>query len=143
YADPVSAMTHHRGFSHSVLVLTAFSLALTWLIQRWRPSPHYSGSRLWVALWLVLITHTLLDAFTSYGTQLLWPFMPTPTAWSTIFIVDPLFTVPLALATLAALVVGVRVATSRLLRAALIFSTAYLAFTITGKLVVEHRARTA
>jgi inner membrane protein len=39
---------------------------------------------------LVLLTHPLLDSFTSYGTQLFWPLMPTPTAWSSIFIIDPL-----------------------------------------------------
>jgi len=143
YADPVSAMTHHRGFSHSLLVLSAFSVLLAWLIRRWRPSPHYTATRLWLTLWLVLITHPLLDAFTSYGTQLLWPFAVTPTAWSSIFIIDPVYTVPLVIATLAGLAVGIRRGTLRLLHGALAFSCVYLAFTVGGKMVAEHRVRQA
>ncbi|XOT98672.1 metal-dependent hydrolase, partial [Alcaligenes pakistanensis] len=46
-----------------------------------------------------LITHPLLDAFTSYGTQLLWPLAATPATWSSIFIIDPLYTLPLLIAT--------------------------------------------
>ncbi len=40
-------------------------------------------------------THGLLDACTSYGTQLLWPFSTERFAWNTISIVDPLYTLPL------------------------------------------------
>ncbi len=141
YADPVSVMTYHRGFSHSLIVLSIFSVVLAWLITKFRPSPHYSGKRLWLTIWLVLITHPLLDAFTSYGTQLLWPFMPTPTAWSSIFIIDPLYTVPLALAALVGLVFGIGQGRWRLICAALALSTAYLAFTVGAKLAVERRAQ--
>jgi len=143
YPDPVSSMTFHRGFSHSLIVLSGFSILLAWLVSKIRPSPHYSPARLLLAIWLVLTTHTLLDAFTSYGTQLLWPFMPTPAAWSTIFIVDPAYTVPMALVTLTGLLFGVGRAMQRWLRGALALSTAYLAFTVGGKLVIEQRAREA
>src|SRR5690606_8928769 len=37
YGDPLSQMINHRGFSHSVFVLTALSALLTWLVHRWRP----------------------------------------------------------------------------------------------------------
>lgn len=139
YADPMSVMTHHRGFSHSVLVLTAVAIFLAWLIRRWRPSPHYSGLRLGLTFWLILITHTLLDAFTSYGTQLFWPFTPTPAAWSSIFIIDPAYTVPMLLAVLAALVTGIGPRVQRLLYGSLILSTLYLAWTVGAKLMVEAR----
>lgn len=143
YPDPVSVMTYHRGFSHSLFALTLFSVLLAWLIRRWRPRAPYSGMRLWLAIWLVLFTHPLLDAFTSYGTQLLWPFMPTPAAWSSIFIIDPAYTLPLLAATLAAILFGVGRRTWRMLCMALALSTAYLAFTFGAKQVVEHRAHTA
>jgi len=143
YPDPVSAMTHHRGFSHSLIVLSAFSVLLAWLLARLRPSPHYSGKRLWLAICLTLLTHPLLDAFTTYGTQLLWPFMPTPTAWSSIFIVDPVYTVPLAIATLLGLVLGMRSWIWRAVCGALAFSTVYLAFTVGAKLSVHAQAKEA
>lgn len=143
YPDPVSSMTYHRGFSHSLIVLSALSCVLAWLLAKFKPSPHYSSRRLLLAIWLALITHPLLDAFTTYGTQLFWPFMPTPTAWSTIFIVDPVYTVPLALATLLGLILGLRAWVWRSVCGALAVSTAYLAFTVGAKLFVHEQAKAA
>src|SRR5690606_17458746 len=40
-------------------------------------------------------SHGLLDACTSYGTQLLFPFSNMRVAWDVISIIDPLFTIPL------------------------------------------------
>ncbi len=100
YGDAVANMTYHRGFSHSLFVVSAVALLLTALIRRWRPDAGYSGTRLLLTLWLVLLTHVLLDAFTSYGTQLLWPLPTPPIAWSSVFIIDPLYSVPLLLAVL-------------------------------------------
>lgn len=141
YADPVSAMIHHRGFSHSVFVLTVLSFALTAALRRWRPSAQYGPSRLFWAIWLTLITHTLLDAFTAYGTQLLWPFRPTPTAWSTLFIIDPFFTVPLTLAVVAALAGGVGPRSRRALKWTLAWCCIYLAASIVFKNMMESRVR--
>lgn len=90
YGDAVAEMTYHRGFSHSLFVLFSVALLLTWLVRRVYPHPGYSTQRLFATLVLVLLTHPSLDSFTSYGTQLFWPLMPTPTAWSSIFIIDPL-----------------------------------------------------
>lgn len=106
YGDAVADMTYHRGFSHSLFVLSALALALTLLIRKLRPDPGYSARRLFLTLWLVLITHPLLDAFTSYGTQLLWPLQTPPVAWSSVFIIDPLYTLPLLVAVIVGLVRG-------------------------------------
>ncbi|AIT27875.1 metal-dependent hydrolase [Bordetella holmesii] len=107
YPDPVFSMTYHRGFSHSIFVLTALAALLAWLIRkRWPGAPYFIG-RLFLTVWLVLITYPLLDAFTVYGTQLFWPLAFTPESWSAVFIIDPLYTVPLLLAVLAAAAVGV------------------------------------
>jgi inner membrane protein len=37
----------------------------------------------------------LLDACTTYGTQLLWPFTDARFAWNTVSVIDPLFTLPI------------------------------------------------
>ncbi|KEQ16008.1 hypothetical protein GZ77_05920 [Endozoicomonas montiporae] len=73
YGDDISNMIKHRGFSHSLLTLFPFSLLLAWLIHRFKPLPDWSFKRLWLLIATVLITHPLLDYFTSYGTQLTWP----------------------------------------------------------------------
>jgi inner membrane protein len=141
YGDPVSGMINHRGFSHSLFVLTLLAVALTWLMRRWRPSPLYGAGRLFLTLWLVLITHPLLDAFTSYGTQLWWPLTPTPTAWSSVFIIDPFFTVPLFLAVAIGLVVGNRWRMQAAFCWTLAWCVAYLAMSMGAKSVVEARVR--
>ncbi|MGB6104190.1 MAG: metal-dependent hydrolase [Pusillimonas sp.] len=141
YGDPVSGMINHRGFSHSLFVLTGLSVLITLLLRRWRPSPDYGAGRLFLAIWLVLITHPLLDAFTSYGTQLLWPLTPTPTSWSSLFIIDPFYTVPLFVAFMAGLIMGRRPALTRTLCWGLGLSTCYLALSVAAKSVVETRVQ--
>ena len=46
-------------------------------------------------MWLALVTHPLLDAMTVYGTQLALPFSDHPFGVGSIFIIDPLYTLPL------------------------------------------------
>ena len=48
----------------------------------------------WLGFWAFL-THSVLDTFTNYGTQLFSPFSNYPAALSSIFIIDPLYTLPL------------------------------------------------
>lgn len=141
YGDAVANMTHHRGFSHSLLVLGALALLLTWLIRRFHPHPGYSARRLLAALALVLLTHPLLDSFTSYGTQLFWPLAPTPTAWSSVFIIDPIYTLPLIAAVSFGLIFGLRDKPSTLPLLALVLSSLYLASTLAGKSMAEHRVQ--
>ena len=114
YGDPISNMTYHRGFSHSLIVLTILGLGGAWLITRyhqWRDLPLlYSGKRLALAMTLALTTHPILDSFTVYGTQLLWPLQEslslTPFSIASVFIIDPLYTLPLLIAMIIGLVKG-------------------------------------
>ncbi len=114
YGDPVSNMTYHRGFSHSLFVLTAVGLGGAWLISRyhqWRNLPlPYSTKRLALAMTLALTTHPILDSFTVYGTQLFWPLQDplqiTPISIASIFIIDPLYTTPLLIAMVIGLIKG-------------------------------------
>lgn len=140
YGDAVADMTYHRGFSHSLLVLSVFSVLLAWAVRRFRPHLQYSGMRLWFCIWLVLTTHVLLDAFTTYGTQLFWPLTTPPVAISSIFIIDPVYSLPLLLAVMAGLITGLKKRTGlRLQYAALAFSGLYLASTLAGKQMADHR----
>ncbi|SDU14508.1 metal-dependent hydrolase [Halopseudomonas salegens] len=139
YGDAVANMTFHRGFSHSLFVLGGISVLLAWCIRRWRPHPGYSGLRLWLAIWLLLSTHVLLDAFTSYGTQLFWPFSPPPAAISSIFIIDPLYTLPLLLAVVVGAIWGLQRTGMRWQYAALALSTLYLGSTLLGKQMADQQ----
>lgn len=140
YGDAVANMTAHRGFSHSLAVLSGFALLLTAALRRWRPHPGYGGGRLLATIWLVLVTHVLLDAFTSYGTQLWWPLATTPpVAWSSVFIIDPLYSLPLLAAVGLALVTGLAGRRARGLWVALLLSSLYLGSTLAGKQMAERR----
>ena len=92
HGDPIRNMTFHRAESHSLFYLTLISPVLAWLI-----SLRERGLfRLWwLATFLALFTHPLLDVMTIYGTQLFQPFVDTPYGIGSVFIIDPLFTIPL------------------------------------------------
>ena len=118
YPDPISDMTYHRSFSHSLFVLSAVGIAGAWLISRyhhWRNMPlPYSTRRLALAMTLVLTTHPILDSFTVYGTQLFWPLhdplqMP-PISMASVFIIDPLYTLPLLIAVIVGVIKGCKLA---------------------------------
>jgi len=147
YADPVSQMTYHRGFSHSIFVLTGLALLLAWLVnwlgrRRW-PDKGYTLPRLLLAFWLVLVTHPVLDAFTVYGTQLFWPLPFTPLSWAAVFIIDPVYTLPLLAAVVYAAFKGLNGRAVQLLSVALLFSTAYLGFGLAGRMAAEQRLQAA
>lgn len=149
--DPVASFTYHRSFSHSLIVLGLAAPLLAWLITR-LPRRAGAGSAplgLWTLMvFLALVTHPLLDAFTVYGTQLLWPLDTTPVAWSTVFIIDPAYTLPLLLGVLGTLALarpgrpGLEVPRPwRLNAAGLALSTLYLAWSLVAKTEIEAQAR--
>ena len=102
--DTAGELLVHRGLTHGLAFAFVAGPALGWLVwrgARWRagrtPGDHPGPLGAWVAVgFWALLTHPLLDAFTVYGTQLLAPFSRRPFALGSVFIVDPLYTVPLA-----------------------------------------------
>jgi len=89
--DPLLKLEFHRQFSHSLLFIPFGALLaalLLWPLLRKR----LPFSRLYLFSLLGYGTAGLLDACTSYGTQLLWPFSTERIAWRIISIVDPIFT---------------------------------------------------
>ncbi|MFV0237778.1 MAG: metal-dependent hydrolase, partial [Flavobacteriales bacterium] len=85
----------HRGFSHSIVfsLIGAFLIAFILSKIKWTNSIKYFS--LWLFSWLVLFTHILLDAFTTYGTQLFLPFSNYRVSFDSINIVDPIYTASL------------------------------------------------
>jgi len=137
----VANFTMHRGFTHAFLVLTAFGLVL-WAVLRLSWRPVREAPRRWLAaILLALLTHPLLDAHTAYGTQLFWPSNFVPASWATLFIIDPLYTLPLLAGMLAVLIRPSSRCAGRWLAAGLVLSTLYLGWSWTGKTVVTANAR--
>ena len=95
HADPVSAFTYHRTETHSLFWLTLAAPLIAWLVTKLQRQADISYREWLLLVWLNLIAHPLLDAFTVYGTQMLLPFSDYPVGLGSIFIVDPLYTLPL------------------------------------------------
>jgi inner membrane protein len=140
HGDPVRNMVLHRAESHALFWLTLASLPLAWAVARVHGEVD-RGRRWWLALWLALVTHPLLDAMTVYGTRLALPFSDHPYGVGSVFIIDPLYTLPL--------LVGVGVALARRADArglaanagGLLLSSAYLAWSVAAQQHVERVAR--
>jgi inner membrane protein len=139
YGDPVRDFTFHRAESHSLFWLTAVSPLLGWILATLNRRAKANFRDWWLLTWLALITHALLDAFTVYGTQLLLPFSDYPVGVGSVFIIDPLYTVPLLVGVIAALWLRTR-DPDRALRwnaAGLALSTLYLGWTVAAQSHVE------
>jgi len=95
YEDAVDNFTYHRSWSHSFVTLSVFSIVLFALSKQWWERQGVNALRAFLLLWLVLVTHPLLDSFTVYGTQIWWPISHYPVGWGSIFIIDPVYTIPL------------------------------------------------
>ena len=92
--DPILFLEYHRQFTHSLVFIPFGSLIVALLIF---PLVKRSmGFKIvYLASLLGYATHGLLDACTSYGTQLFWPFSNERVTWNNISIIDPLFTIPI------------------------------------------------
>jgi inner membrane protein len=139
HGDAILNMTRHRAESHSLFYLTLVAPLLAWGVSRLHGE--LALFRRWtLALWLVLITHPLLDAMTVYGTQLLQPFSDHPYGVGSVFIIDLAYTLPLIVGVVAAL----RLKNARGQRwnaAGLMVSTLYLAWSFGAQQHVDRIAR--
>src|SRR5690606_1782095 len=91
FTDTVSALEIHRGFTHSIVFAVVIGLLFAWLLTLWDKR---ATLKEWCLFWfLTFVTHPLLDAHTTWGTQLFWPF-EIRLAYKNIFVIDPLYTVP-------------------------------------------------
>ena len=88
--DPLLRLEFHRQFTHSLFFIPLGGLLVA--IFLW-PFLRRKGTlfSIWKFSVLGYGTHGLIDACTSYGTYLFWPFSYTRVAWNNVSIVDPVF----------------------------------------------------
>jgi inner membrane protein len=118
----LAMMANHRGISHSLLLYPITAIVLTWIWWWFRKSSLNNRKKTEIAgddetailkkdrpsfWWLygcvlaALVSHPLLDIFTSYGTQIFLPFTHTRYAFDAVPIVDLIYT-PILIFTLLA-----------------------------------------
>jgi inner membrane protein len=105
--DPLLFLEYHRHFTHALIFIPVGALiscvVLRAIFRHWFQRTTLSFARTYLFCFAGYATHALLDACTTYGTQLLWPFSDVRIAWNTVSVVDPLFTVPLLVVMLVAM----------------------------------------
>lgn len=96
--DPLLFLEFHRHFTHSLVFIPIGALLCTlvfrFVFKSWFRRNQFGFKVTYLFSIAGYATHALLDACTTYGTQLLWPFSDTRVAWNTVSVIDPLFTVP-------------------------------------------------
>jgi inner membrane protein len=141
--DPIVRMTWHRSATHSWLALPLVAWAI-WAFFRSRNGRVAEAPvRWWWAIFACLMAHPLIDAFTVYGTQLFWPLPMRPIMWSSLFIVDPLFTLPWLLACAVAWWARERILAQRALVAGIALGVAYVGWSLAAKAMVDRAAAPA
>ncbi len=140
HGDPILNMIRHRAESHALLFLTLFAWPMAWAVSRIHRQPQLYA-RWWWALMLALVTHPLLDLMTVYGTQVFQPFTDEAYGLGSMFIIDPVYSLPLLAGVVAALRVK-KVGRALAINGwALAFSTAYLAWSALAQWGVTQHAR--
>ena len=89
---PEAALAHHRGITHSFAggLLIALLLTLVFWMRR-KPFRFLTG---FTYSYLLILVHIFLDLVTSYGTQILAPFSNHRFSLDSVFIIDPVMTLP-------------------------------------------------
>ena len=94
--DPLLFLEYHRQFTHSLVFIPIGGLiCAAILFYIFQIKNNLSFKQTWIFATLGYGTHGLLDACTSYGTLLFWPFSYSRISWNNISIIDPLFTIPI------------------------------------------------
>lgn len=168
FGDPIRNMTEHRAESHAIFYQLLASPVLALLVARpglgraltgrhqtyppgvldpaeIKPARGMdSSSSYWrwtLATALILITHALLDGMTVYGTQLWLPFYKEAVGLGSVFIIDPLYTLPLVLGLFASLITK-KAWGFNSLKLGLLLSSIYLAWSAAAQAWVERTVKT-
>lgn len=91
--DDVDAAMVHRGFSHSLIFAIIAAVMLGFIVNNLHKRLNLGWKSWSWLMFLALFTHPLLDCFTTWGTQVFWP-LEYRVAFKTVFVVDPLYTLP-------------------------------------------------
>lgn len=137
FLDTVSALKFHRGFTHSIVFSIVFSPILACLVTRYEKHKNFKDWS-WLFFW-AFVTHPILDVHTTWGTQLFWP-LDIRLAFKTIFVIDPLYTLPFLFFLILAMLQNRSSGKRRFYnRMGLIISTSYLLLTFVFKGITYHK----
>ncbi len=103
FGNGILNMTRYRVETHAIVYLKLPTLVLAGLAT-WLGREQGVCKRWLLAFWLVFMTHIFVDYLTEYGTPLLQPLSDYPFGRGSIFIIDPIYTLPLFIGSIACLI---------------------------------------
>ncbi len=138
FISELSALTSHRGFTHSFLFTILGGIGIGWLVHKFYNKTTTRQDWQWLFFWGFL-THILLDCCTLYGTQVFSPFNDYRLAFSIVAVADFFYTIPF----LFCLIMAARQAKASLKRLrwnilGITLSTFYLALTAINKMNINN-----
>ena len=152
--DAIDTYVMHRSWSHSFLVTGLAAVPIGLMISRLHKDARAVPGRMVLMVGLIFFTHILLDAMTIYGTQIFWllsdfiPALPqSPIGLGSVAIIDPIYTLPLVLATIWVFWRGSSRSDERRIRsqhvtiAALTISTLYLGWGLVAQDMVSKHVK--
>lgn len=95
-SDPLLQLEYHRTITHS-LAFIPFGALLVSGIFWWFLKKKFTFKEIYFYSLIGISTAGIADTFTSYGVQLLWPFITTRFSWNLISVFDPLFSLGLVI----------------------------------------------
>jgi inner membrane protein len=93
--NPMFGLGMHRYFTHALMFAPIGAAIVAGFLKLFIKSMPFT--RMYLFCLVGMLMHGILDAMTNYGTHLFWPFTNRRESWSMISIIDPVFTVTLAL----------------------------------------------
>lgn len=137
FVDTVTALEIHRGFTHSIVFSVLAAFFFGWLVSLYEKNATRKQWS-WMLFWC-FITHPLLDAHTTWGTQLFWP-LDIRLDYRNIFVIDPLYTLPFLVFLLLAMFQKRESPKRRKWNTlGLIVSSSYMLLTLVLKAVTYHK----
>ncbi|PKV75564.1 metal-dependent hydrolase [Pontibacter ramchanderi] len=132
--DMVGRLSFHRSVTHSFLFALITAPLFGWALWRLYKNEHATFRDWTLLFFLGFTTHAILDSFTTWGTQLFWPFTNYGVAFYNIFVIDPLYTIPFLVCVIAVLFYDRRNPKRRRWNnAGLIISSLYLLFSFAAQ----------
>ena len=143
FDSPVDSFVLHRGWSHAFAIHALATPVVGEIILRLFSSLRERRALVWLTVFLCFTTHAIIDGITVYGTRLFLPFYPDPVGVGSMFIIDPIYTLPLLIVVVWSLFNSAwSQRLGRAIKAALIFTTAYMGLSIALQAQAATRAKT-
>lgn len=102
FLDTVNDLYFHRNITHSFVFCIAIAPVFGWIFTKIHSQLDVNWKQWANLVFWVILTHILIDVPTTYGTQVFQPFSSYLATTDSVFIIDPLFTIPLLIGVISA-----------------------------------------